>query len=188
MSIHQFNFGDGRHVPARIHENGGGVVALSADVDPSVYVSSGCKVWGKAQIRGKVRLVGNVEVFGADLAGGISVLIEDEALIAGCVRITGAVLIRDKAEIRDNVRLSGCVQVLHRARIFGDAVLDGDVQVMEAAFITGKSRIIANGRRIQIRGEHYIDSQCIENATSTGKQRKRRVTSMRPIVLDSIAA
>lgn len=188
MSIYQFNFGDGQHVPAYVHENGGGLVALTAKVDPSVFVGKGCKVWGKAEIRGKVRLVGNVEVFGADLAGGISVLIEDEALIAGSVRITGAVLIRDKAEIRDNARLSGCVQVLHRARIHGDAVLEGDVQVMEAAFITGKARIIANGRRITVRGEHYIDGQCIENVTSSGKQRKRRVTSMRPIVLDSIAA
>lgn len=188
MLFQRFDFGDGHQVPVRIHDNGGGVIALTAHVDPTVFVGAGCKVWGHAKLYGRVRLVGRVLVFGHNLPGDVSVQIEDDAVIVGSVQISGAVLIRDRTEIRDNAKLSGCVQAMHRVRICGNTVLDGDVLVKESAYLTGNTRIISFGRRTVVQGEHYMNGQNIEYTRTSDSPRKLRASALRPAVFDTLVA
>lgn len=186
MSNQRYDFGDGRLVPVRIHENGGGIIALTAHVEPSVFVSAGCRVCGYARLLDKVRVVGRVLINGGYFPHGVSVQIENEAMIVGSVQISGSVLVRDNAQIRDNVRLSGCVKVYHRARITGDVVMEGNVKVTENAYVTGHSRVIALGRHVEILGDHYMNDQKVEHALATEGQKKRRATALRPVIFDTV--
>lgn len=176
-------------MPVRIHENGGGVVALTAHVDPTCQVGVGCEVSGCAKIYGRARISGRVKIIGSDLPGEVSVQIEDDAVISGRdIVISGAVLIRDKAEVRGSVKISGAVQIMHRARVDGEVVLEGDVKVLEGAYITGKTRIISHGRRTIVRGEHYMNDVKVEHVVRNDKQRKPRITALRPVIYEALAA
>ena len=184
----RYDFGDGKLVPIRIHGNGGGVIALTAQVDDTVYVGAGCCISGFARLSKNVRISGRVKIHGENLSSGISVQIEDDVIVSGSVQISGVVLLRDRAEIRENVRVSGCVQVMHRARVTGNAVLDGDIQVMDSAHITGSCRFISPDRRLIFRGEHFVQSQTIEQVVRNENQRKKRVTALRPLVFTHLQA
>jgi len=152
-----FDFLDGRgHVPARRHPNGGGMVALSASVDPSVFLSSDSMVFGHAQVRGNVRITGGASIQGDLLPGGISTLIEDDVKIVGAVKIRGAVLLRNSANIRGPVWMSGTVQVMHHATVAGNTRLEGDVVILDQSYVSGNVRIVAISRQIVLRGEEVL--------------------------------
>lgn len=186
----RYDFGDGKLVPVRIHENGGGVVALTAHVDPACHVGVGCEVSGGAKIYGKAKISGRVKIIGSNLPGEVSVQIEDEAIVSGRdIVISGTVLIRDRAQVRGSVKISGAVQVMHRARVDGEGiVLEGDVKVLEGAYITGKTRIVSHGRRTIIRGEQYMKDVKVEHIVRNENQRKPRVTAVRPAIYEALAA
>lgn len=152
-----FDFEDGRGLVAyNLHANGGGKVALTAQVDETVFLDAACVVFGKARIKGDVRITGRVRISGESYPKGLSTLIEDEVQISGNVKISGCVLLRDKADIRDNVVLSGCVNVMHRARIHGNAHLDGWVSVMDSAYLCGDVKIQGISEELVIRGTTYL--------------------------------
>lgn len=184
MTFQRYDFGDGLLVPARVHPNGGGIVALTADVAPTVYIGAGCTVSGGAKVCGHARIVGRVQINGDISADGVSVLIEDHAIVAGSAKISGKVLIRDRAEVRDNAQLSGAVAVMHRAHVAGDAVLRGDIQVMDEAYIGGSTRIVSIGRRVTVRGEKCFMDEQIEHVVQTDRTRKRRASTARAVVYD----
>jgi hypothetical protein len=54
----------------RRHENGGGLVAQSAPVAPTVHVGPATRVFGGAELTGGVRLTGRAEVGGTVRASG----------------------------------------------------------------------------------------------------------------------
>jgi acyl-[acyl carrier protein]--UDP-N-acetylglucosamine O-acyltransferase len=56
------------------HKNGGGFVANTAKVDPSVYVGPYALVYGQAELTGKVRILDFAQVSGhAKLSGDVVV-------------------------------------------------------------------------------------------------------------------
>lgn len=152
-----FDFHDGRgHVPARKHQNGGGIVALTAKVANSVFLASDVVVFGYAEVRDNVRVTGRASIQGDLLPGDISTLIEDNVKIVGPVEIRGAVLLRDSAEIRGHVKMSGLVQVMHHSTVAGNVVLEGDVLVLDRSHISGNIRIVSSAKQIVVRGEDVI--------------------------------
>lgn len=54
----------------RPHPNGGGLVAETATVAPSVHVGPCCRVFGRARLSGKVNVTGNARVGGNVVADG----------------------------------------------------------------------------------------------------------------------
>lgn len=175
----RFDFGNGFLVPVRFHENGGGVIAMTAQVAPEVFVGLGCSVGGYAKIKGNVRICGRCTIFGDLLPGDVTVQIEDNALIAGSVDIRGSVLIRDNAQIRGNSKISGSAQILHHARISDNVVIDGDVVVRDQAVIQGHTKITSKGRRIEVRGEYFMKDQNHEYDLHKNKTRKRKPSTLK---------
>lgn len=152
-----FDFEDGKGlVPYTFHPNGGGKVATTATVDPTVFVGAGCLVFGKARVKGNVQITGRVRVGGDDFPFDVSTLIEDDVKISGNVQISGCVLLRDHADIRDNVILEGCVRVMHHARVYGGAHLNGWVSVMDSAYVCGSVKLTGTSEELVVRGEAYL--------------------------------
>lgn len=152
-----FDFEDGKGlVPYALHPNGGGKVASSASVDPTVFVGVGCMVFGKARIKGNVQITGRVRVGGDDFPNDVSTLIEDEVRVSGNVQISGCVILRDHADIRDNVILEGCVRVMHHARVYGEAHLNGWVSIKDSAYVCGGVKLVGTSEELIVRGETYL--------------------------------
>lgn len=152
-----FDFEDGKGlVPYALHPNGHGKVALSALVDPTVYVGPACQVYGKARIKDNVSIVGRVRISGDDMPNNVSTLIENDVKIAGNVRISGCPVIRDEADIRDDVVIEGCVEIMHHAKISGKAHLVGWIAVMDSAYVCGTVKIISNVEKLVMRDETYL--------------------------------
>jgi len=151
------DFGDGLgYVAARRHVNGGGLVAVTAHVDDSVYLAAEAMVFGHARITDNVRITGRAKISGKKYPCGISTLIEGNASICGNVEITCCALVADHAEIRGNVKLFGGVQVLHHAIVSGDVELSGDVLILDQSFISGNIKIIADDKQILVKGDDNI--------------------------------
>ena len=73
------DFQDGRGpVAARRHASGGGIVALSAKVESTVYVGPDAQILGDAQISGNARIWGDARIWG-------NARILGDAQIDGCV-------------------------------------------------------------------------------------------------------
>lgn len=147
----RYDFGDGRGlVEARKHENGGGIVEITAEVDPTVFVDRECVVFGFAQIRDRVRVLGRCRVSGARLPGGVSTLLEDDAIVAGNVVIEGQVLMRDKSQARGCAKLSGHVAVMHNSVVCDNARVAGNVRLRDHAYLHEDVTVIAEEDRVEL--------------------------------------
>lgn len=174
------DFGDGQgYVAARRHPNGGGLVAMSAHVDDTVYLAADAMVFGHAKVTDNVRITGRAKISGKLYRPNVSTLIEGNASICGNVEITCCVLVSGNAEIRGNVKLLGGVQVTHHAVIDGNVELSGDVLVLDRSFISGNIKIIADDKQILIKGDDNIQGNRVIKSTeqlraSTSADRTRR--------------
>ena len=72
--------------PAKKHNNGGGLVALTASVAESAYVGPNARVYGNAEVYRNARVYGNAEVSG-------------KALVYGDARVYGGAMISDPQDI-----------------------------------------------------------------------------------------
>lgn len=95
------------------HENGGGKVADSALVEPSVYVGPNAIVSGSAKVAGSVRIEDFALV-------GDSAQISDNAIISGHAQVLGKSVVKDNAKVRDyaiirNVTASDDVRILEHS-------------------------------------------------------------------------
>jgi carbonic anhydrase/acetyltransferase-like protein (isoleucine patch superfamily) len=173
----KYDFLDGLgHVPASRHPNGGGLVADTATVDPTVFLSSDSCVYGFSVVRDNVRITGGASIQGDLLPGGISTLIENQVAIVGPVKIRNAVLLRNQAKVRGQVSLTGTVQIMHHATIAGNVALHGDVVVLDSAYISGNVRITATDEQYIIKGEEIIhgDVEILVTADSPGGRASTR--------------
>lgn len=179
MQFYNFNDGSG-HVPARRHANGGGWVALSAFVAPTVYVGMCAVVFGYARVTGNSKITGEARVGGILLETGLSttihgdVTITDRAQVLDAVMITGRARICGDAMVFGNANISGQAIVAGRARVGHYVTLKDDVYVTDAVRLVGKqtSRIILSGARL-LHGNKMIDKTFGATAEKV-KERQRR--------------
>jgi len=101
-----YDFDDGKGpVPAHQHPKGGGWVAKTAVVDPTVYVGPNAMVYGRAQVRDLARL-------------------EDESHACDDARVSGHVILSGNTWIFEKAKISGLVQV-RNTRVCGNVHLSG---------------------------------------------------------------
>jgi hypothetical protein len=112
----------------RIHQNGGGLVALTAHVAPSVYVAP------RAIVKDRAIVVGSVRLF--DRA-----VIEDQAVVADACTLRGDSSVGGEAILR------GSVQLNHEARVDGTARLSGGLQLQYFARVSQGT--LAGGMTVQ---------------------------------------
>lgn len=112
----------------RIHQNGGGLVALTAHVADSVYVAP------RATIKDRAIVVGSVRLF--DRA-----VIEDQAVVAD------ACTLRGESSVGGEAILRGSVQLSHEARADGNARLSGGLHLQHFARVSQGT--LAGGMTVQ---------------------------------------
>lgn len=101
----------------RVHENGGGLVAMTATVARTVYVAK------NARIRDRAIVVGAVRLFDQSV-------VEEGAIVADSCTLRGDSSVGGEAVVRGGVTLAG------RARIDGDARVSGGVHLQYFAHIS----------------------------------------------------
>jgi carbonic anhydrase/acetyltransferase-like protein (isoleucine patch superfamily) len=143
-----FEDGDGP-VKAHRHSNGGGWVANTSTVDPTVFVGPNALVFGRAKVEDVAR-------------------IEDLARIHGLAKIGGSARVGDSAEIFGDALVSHDATVIGRAKIGGNAVLlnracardeatvSGDAALFDDAVVCGNSVISGD---IRIKGKDVVDGR-----------------------------
>src|SRR5262249_17547157 len=77
--------------PTAPHSNGGGVVAMTAKVEASVFVSNNSTVCGNASVSGSTRMVNGSLVNGSSSVSGQSVL--DASTVNGATKVSNSSLI-----------------------------------------------------------------------------------------------
>jgi acyl-[acyl carrier protein]--UDP-N-acetylglucosamine O-acyltransferase len=104
------------------HPNGGGLVAITATVQPSVFVAPHARVGGYATVRDYVRLLDRA-------------VIEDHADVSGRCTLRGDARVFGEAVLEDHVVLVRNASVGDRAR------LGGSLHIGYFAYIGDDSRI-----------------------------------------------
>lgn len=82
----------------RKHKNGGGLVGQDANVEPSVYVGAGSRVFGTARLRDAVRLTGRAQVGGMVDAEGTGTFYGSTYLTGGFCKNFGLKEIDERKE------------------------------------------------------------------------------------------
>jgi carbonic anhydrase/acetyltransferase-like protein (isoleucine patch superfamily) len=139
-------------VPARVHSNGGGWVALGSQVASTAYVGPNAAVSGGAIVRDNAR----IDEFAA--VSGTATIISRYARIAGGARVYSGT-VTDNAIIYGLARIEGAVVINGSAQIFENAVVNG---VTGAG--SGVTRITIGGNT-DVRGSARVVSQCPGGAT-----------------------
>lgn len=104
------------------HANGGGLVALTAHVQPSVFVGENAAVLGRAIVRGEVR-------------------VEDQAIIEDNAKVSGKGRLRDETRVSGNAVLEGRVNMRRHSRVAENAHLKGIISLDYYAFVGDESRL-----------------------------------------------
>ena len=116
-------------VKYHLHPNGGGLVAETAEVAETAFVSPAALVQGQAKILDQARIDG-------------ASVIRDNAKVYEHAQLIGGPQVSGQAEIFGHSRVLGWTHIRDKARIFGQAVvwhglLTGQVQVCGSAIIVG---------------------------------------------------
>lgn len=188
-----YDFGDNKGmVEAKFHRNGGGVVALTAQVDETVYIDRSCVVFGHVRIKDRVRIVGNCRISGESLPGNVATLLEDDVFIYGNVVIEGQVLMRDHAQARNFSKLSGSVAMMHHSQIADRAVIAGQVQLCDHAYVHEDVTVIGEDELITLNGRDFLNGNRIVSSMKEVNEllrknpRKRRGQKRQAVVMRSM--
>ncbi len=183
--MRKYDFRDGRgYVGAIVHPNGGGLVAITAHVEPSVYLAKGVEVFGHAKLTGNVRVSGRVRISGDYFPCGMSTLIEDDVTISGEVVIEGFVLLRDRVSVRDRAQLRGAVRAMHSVVVCQNARLSGDITLRDKVFVGGDACLLAHDETIELSGDQWIMAAAGSQPASPALRRSRRI----PVRQEPVAA
>lgn len=175
-----YDFGDGKGlVDAAFHRNGGGIIASTAKVDPTVFIDRECVVFGHAQIKNRVRVVGHCRISGELLPGSLSTLIEDDVFISGNVVIEGHVLMRDRSQARNFAKLSDAVAMMHDSRVVDRATVAGQVQLRDHSYVREDATIIGKKELLILSAYDLVGGSSILRTVEdldliTGKFNKKR--------------
>ena len=107
------------------HINGGGLVALTARVEPTVFVAEGAAILDRADVRDQVR-------------------VEDHAIIDGDARVTGRSRLRHETHVGDQAVLEERVLMQRHASVGGNAHLRGMISLDYYVFVGDESRLFGN--------------------------------------------
>lgn len=110
------------------HSNGGGLVADTAFVAPTVFVGQNARVEGRALVDGTVRILDNVVVKDQAIVVGRCVL-RHEARVSDRATLIGRVVLLNRAHVRGDAWLTGTVVVEHLADIGSNILITGDLRV-----------------------------------------------------------
>jgi carbonic anhydrase/acetyltransferase-like protein (isoleucine patch superfamily) len=139
-----YDFGKGFE-RAHPHDNGGGWVADTATVEPSVFVGPDAKVCDFAQVSGGARLSGHAVVMDravvCDNALIIDAVVMEGATVSGDSRVT------DGAVVKDAAWISGF------ATAHGPCVIGGNSRVRDYGVVSGIAAI--SGNNVVSGDEHY---------------------------------
>lgn len=143
------------------HPNGGGFVAITANVSPSVVVSSDSTVCGYAKISGSVQITGNSSV--GDFATIEGNVVLDHSDVEGFATIRGFLIPGLPS-----------LNLVNGTLVFGHAVIEDDAQ-LDNSTIYGNARILSNSKVIQSKvyghaliGGGYINSSVVHGLTTVG--------------------
>ena len=139
-------------------------MALTASVEDTVYVGSGCLVYGYAQIKGEVRLEGRVRVDGEKYPNEVSTLIEDRVRLSGQAHVSGCVILRDNAHVGEQAVLKGCVEVLHHACVGGKAKIEGWVSLCDRSIVRGNAHLKGTLEPLVLRHNAYLEEGYITSS------------------------
>jgi alpha-tubulin suppressor-like RCC1 family protein/acyl-[acyl carrier protein]--UDP-N-acetylglucosamine O-acyltransferase len=159
--------------PTTIHANGGGVVALTAIVDDSVYVGpnvSVCEfatVLGNAQLNDQVRVYGYAHIGDGTLLTGNAEIYGNASLVSNppsqIVKVSDSVKVYGNADVSQAVTLKASVRVFDNAKLSGNAVIDESAQIYGNATITGA--VLVKGTA-KVHGSTAMDRDTIISGTS----------------------
>ena len=107
------------------HTNGGGLVALTARVQHSVFVAEGAAVLGHSVVRDEVR-------------------VEDQAIIEGNARVSGQSKMRHESRVSGNAVLEGRITMRRHAHVGENAHLRGMISLDYYVFVGDESRLFGN--------------------------------------------
>ncbi len=129
----------GSAVTGSPHENGGGFVENSANVNSSAFVDNKSVVCGNAKVEGQARVFGGALV--KDRA-----IVKDRALVYGNAQISGDAEISGDAKVYDSAKVSGTAKVRDRALVYGMAHVGGgvvkdDAKVYDMAKVSGSAQV-----------------------------------------------
>ncbi|WP_339619548.1 hypothetical protein [uncultured Salinibacterium sp.] len=111
----------------RTHPTGGGLVAITAHVGPSVYVDRCAMIKGRAVVVGSVRLFGKA-VIEEDAVVTDFCTLRDKSSIGGRAIVRGGVQLADNARVDGLAHISGGVLLQHFARI-SQGIFSGSMTV-----------------------------------------------------------
>lgn len=203
---HDFRDGAGP-VPARPHPNGGGLVAVTAWVDPLAYVGRDACVMGNARIFGAPRIEGGAIVRDNAVVEGRPV-ISEQAVVADFARVSGEAVVRgaakviDKAQVFERAKVDSYARICEGARIAGDAriegravvsgsavvaeqaTVDGRAIVSEAAVVLGASRV---SDRARVLGRAVVSGAAtvLQGTEVSGEQRLTGPENVTPLLPNS---
>jgi carbonic anhydrase/acetyltransferase-like protein (isoleucine patch superfamily) len=153
-----YDFGKGFE-RAHPHDNGGGWVADTATVEPSVFVGPDAKVCDFAQVSGGARLSGHTIISDRaivmDNALILDSVVADDALVTGEARVINGCVIRDHANVGGFATVAGGVDVYGSAAILGYASVFDNATVGDEARVDGYATV--HGRHAHLYGPAKVD-------------------------------
>ncbi len=136
--------------PTTIQENGGGNVALTAIVDPAVFVGVNASVCEYATVLGSAKINDQARVYGY-------ASISDGTIVSGNAEIFGNAILRSNplsqvVSVMDNAKVYGNAKVLEgatvksSAKVFENARVSGNATIDESAQVYGNSTVTATAK------------------------------------------
>ena len=125
------------------HPNGGGFVASTAKVDPSVYVGPDAKVLGYATVSGNA-------------------VIDGHAVVTGSARVSGNAVVKGHAVVAENAVVKDNAIIADYAGVMGQSVISDNARVIESGLVFNTYKVSGNAT---VKGVSY----CLSSGTATGQ-------------------
>lgn len=151
----RYDFGDGP-VAARRHPRGGGWVADTVDMDRNALVEAGSLVFGRARVRGPVRIAGRSLVFG-------------DAWVWGSARIENGSQVCEHAMVSEDAWIDGGSVVKGRAWITGRAYLGGSSVALDDVLVAQDARVDEQSE-VAGRAQIYGAAELRKGARASGEE------------------
>ncbi len=125
------------------HPNGGGLVANTAKVDPSVYVGPDAKVLGYATVSGNA-------------------VIDDYAIVTGSAKVSGNAVVKGHAVVAENATVRDNAIIADHAGVMGNSVISDDARVIESGLVFNDYKVSGSAA---VKGVSY----CLAKGSASGQ-------------------